>query len=79
MLKHLIFQIRGMMGSELTDMENPKNPHCVLVINHKPSPVLLFSPHIAAMETALHYATFDIRIAGNVQQPCLIQVQRVVV
>jgi hypothetical protein len=57
------------LGSEVSNMENSKEPHCVLVFNHKPDPVLLFSPHIAAMNTALHYATFDIRIAGNCDGP----------
>jgi hypothetical protein len=56
------------MGSELEDMESSKEPYCVLTFNHKINPVLLFSPHMAAVNTALHYATFDIRVAGNVQR-----------
>ena len=56
------------LGSELDEMENSKETHCVLTFNHQIDPVLLFSPHMAAMKTALHYATFDIRVAGNIQR-----------
>ena len=45
-----------------------RKKQCILTLDNVSVPLLIPAPHMAAMNTSLHYATFDLRIAGNMQR-----------